>query len=213
MQNKETITTWKLAAEAGVLFVGLPLLFYWNLIPLPKILALILVAGYCAYRLWQDPSFTKGILTKTQSADITKVILLRTITVILVIVGLIWIVQPEYFFAFPRQRPFMWIAVMVLYPFLSALPQEFIYRTYFFHKYDNLMALNHSTIIASAAAFSFLHIIYDNWWAVGLSFIAGLLFGITYDRTKSLFWVTVEHAIYGCIVFTLGFGNYFYEPF
>lgn len=213
METEETTTTWKLATEAIVLFVGLPLLFYWDIIPLPKILVLVVVAGYCGYRLWQDPTFTKGILIKTQRSDITKVILLRTIVVILTIVGLIWLVQPESFFAFPKESPFLWMVVMVLYPFLSVLPQEFIYRTYFFHLYDELMPMKHFTVIASAAAFSFLHIIYDNWWAVGLSFIAGLFFAITYDRTKSLFWVTVEHAIYGCIVFTLGFGNYFYEPF
>ncbi len=213
MEEKEAVTIWKLATEAVGLFVGLPLLFYWDLIPLPKILVLVIVSGYCGYRLWEDPSFGRGFLSKTQRTDIGRVILLRTIVVILAIVGLIWIVQPDSFFAFPTQRPFMWMVVMVLYPFLSVLPQEFIYRTYFFHKYDDLMSLKYSTVIASAAAFSFLHIIYDNWWAVGLSFVAGLFFGITYDRTKSLFWVTIEHAIYGSIVFTLGFGNYFYEPF
>jgi membrane protease YdiL (CAAX protease family) len=73
--------------------------------------------------------------------------------------------------------------------------------------------LKYSTVLLSATAFAFVHIIYDNWWAVGLSFIAGLLFGTTYERTQSLFWVTVEHTIYGSLVFTLGMGNYFYEAF
>jgi membrane protease YdiL (CAAX protease family) len=102
---------------------------------------------------------------------------------------------------------------MILYPILSALPQEFIYRTYFFHRFGDVMTLKYSTIIASAVAFAFVHIVYDNWWAVGLSFIAGLLLGTTYARTKSLFWVTVEHAIYGGLIFTIGMGSYFYEPF
>ncbi|NIR70804.1 MAG: hypothetical protein GWN62_33160 [Aliifodinibius sp.] len=65
----------------------------------------------------------------------------------------------------------------------------------------------------SALVFSFLHMVYGNWIAIGLSFGGGILFGLTYKRTQSLFWVTAEHVLYGWLVFTLGLGNYFYEGF
>ena len=204
---------WLLVAEALGLFVVLPLLFYWELVPLPKIVGLLLVTGYCGYRLWRDPSFGKGLLRRESPSDASKFILFRVIAAVIGIAGLVWVLQPEAFFSFPRERPVIWVLVVFLYPLLSALPQEVIYRTYFFHRFDEYIPLKNGTVILSALAFSFLHIVYDNWWALALSFVAGLLLGITYERTKSLFWVTIEHSIYGLIVFTLGLGNFFYEPF
>lgn len=204
---------WLLALEAVTLFVGIPILFYWDLVPLPKILALVLAACYCGWQLWRDPDFGLGMLVKRQPKNISKDLLIRFSLVVIALVAIISVVQPDQFFAFPTERPFLWMVVMLLYPLLSALPQEFIFRSFFFHRYGHLLTVRYGTVIASAAAFSFLHIVYDNWWAVALSFIGGLLFGITYKRTKSLYWVTIEHALYGCLVFTLGMGNYFYEAF
>lgn len=213
MSQEKQDKTWKLVLEALTLFVGLPLLMYWELIPIPKIILLVLVAGYCAYRLWRDPSFGRGLLTRETGRDVSKSILIRTPIVIVALVALVWILHPDRLFAFPAERPMVWAIVMILYPILSALPQEFVYRTYFFHRYEDVMSLKYAPVISSAVAFSFMHIIYDNLWAIAISFIGGLLFGVTYARTKSLFWVAVEHAIYGCLVFTLGLGHYFYEPF
>lgn len=202
-----------LVTEGMLLFLGIPLLYHWELIPLPKIGALLGVAGYCGYQLWRDAEFGKSLLVGSKNSDISKRMLIRFSLVCGSLVALGLIFQPEQFFAFPAERPFLWLAVMIFYPLLSALPQEFIYRTYFFHRYESLTSLKYSTLMLSALAFSFLHIVYDNWWAVGLSFVAGLLFGSTYARTESLFWVTVEHTLYGWLIFTLGFGTYFYEPF
>lgn len=204
---------WSLLLEAFILFGGIPLLFYWDLIPLPKIVALLLVAAYCGYQLWQDTSFGLGLLAGDQASEVSKNLLVRISLVSSALITLIWMVQPDQFFAFPSEQPIVWMVVMVLYPVLSALPQEFIYRTYFFHRYDSIIPFRNGSIIFSALAFAFLHIVYDNWWAVGLSLIAGLLFGLTYRRTRSLYWVTVEHVLYGWMVFTLGLGNFFYEPF
>lgn len=178
---------------------------------LPKILALLLVAVYCGFQLWRDSDFGVSLFGDASSREVSKSILFRLPVVCASLVGLIWVFYPDQFFEFPAERPFFWMLVMILYPVFSALPQEFIYRTFFFHRYDSLTSLKYSSTILSALAFAFLHIVYDNWWAVGLSFIAGLLFGITYSRTKSLFWVTVEHTLYGWLVFTLGLGTFFYE--
>ena len=36
------------------------------------------------------------------------------------------------------------------------------------------------------------------------------MFATTYQRYRSLALVCLEHAIYGCLIFTLGLGWYFY---
>ncbi|WP_138431170.1 CPBP family intramembrane glutamic endopeptidase [Fodinibius saliphilus] len=204
---------WQAIIEGVLLYIALPLLFFGELVPLPKIVVLIAVAGYCSFRLWRDPSFRLGLFSRDVEYAISKNIVIRTVLIAFMLGGLVWIMHPEQLFAFPIECPLLWVVIMVLYPLLSVLPQEIIFRSYFFHRFEHYLPLKNATVILSALAFAFLHIIYDNWWAIGLSFAGGLLFGFTYKKTKSLYWVTIEHAIYGGLLFTLGMGNYFYEAF
>jgi len=66
-------------------------------------------------------------------------------------------------------------------------------------------------IIANAVAFSVGHVVFHNWPAVALTLLGGWLFANTYERTSSLRLVAVEHALYGCAVFTIGYGAFFFE--
>ena len=202
-----------LILEGITLFIGLPLVDYLGINPLPKLVLLVLVAVYCGYMLWNDPTFGRGLFRRSDDDQISKTIILRLLIIAPGLLGLTWLLHPEDLFAFPIERPWMWMLVMVLYPIVSALPQEFIYRTFFFHRYKDFFYFKNSDILLSALAFSFLHIVYGNWVAIGLSLGGGILFGMTYKRTKSLFWVAVEHIIYGWLIFTLGLGRYFFEGF
>lgn len=200
--------------ETFLLYITLPLLFYWELVPVPKLLALVLVASYCLVRLWYDGTVNFVVLNfDFKEEQRWQRMAVRTLLVgVFILLLVVWI-QPEQLFSMPAERTMVWVNVLFFYPIVSVLPQEIIYRTYFFNLVEDLIPTNKLLVFASAFAFAFLHIIYDNWWAVGLSFLAGMLFSITYLRTNSLFWVTVEHTLFGWLVFTLGFGNYFYEGF
>ncbi|MEV4205872.1 hypothetical protein [Nocardia salmonicida] len=44
-----------------------------------------------------------------------------------------------------------------------------------------------------------------------LSAAAGVLFAIRYQRTRSLLTTSVEHALYGILVFTVSLGDFFYH--
>jgi uncharacterized protein len=100
---------------------------------------------------------------------------------------------------------------MVAYPVLSVYPQGILYRAFFFQRYAALFPGKWAMIVASAAAFAFLHIIFRNWLAVALTFAGGLLFAARYAETDSLFTSSFEHALYGCWLFTIGLGQYFYH--
>jgi membrane protease YdiL (CAAX protease family) len=65
-------------------------------------------------------------------------------------------------------------------------------------------------VLGSALAFSFAHVVFRNWIALGLSFGGGLLFAWTYERTGSSLVATAQHALFGCYLFTIGLGWYFY---
>lgn len=122
----------------------------------------------------------------------------------------LWL-APEWWLAFPRERPLIWGIVMALYPFLSAWPQEFLYRRFFFWRYGPLFGKAALMIAANALLFAWLHVMYENWPAFVLSAIAGVFFALTYSRSRNLTLVWIEHALYGQIAFTMGLGRFFYE--
>jgi membrane protease YdiL (CAAX protease family) len=63
----------------------------------------------------------------------------------------------------------------------------------------------------SISAFAFLHIIYSNWTAVLLSLAGGFFFTKTCTKTGSLLTTTVEHTLYGWLIFTIGQGVCFHN--
>ena len=110
----------------------------------------------------------------------------------------------------PRQRPELWAMIMVLYPVFSVWPQEVVYRAFFHHRYRPILSNTLARILVSAFVFGFMHVVFQNWLAPLMTLVGGLLFAWTYERSRSLLAVTIEHALWGCLVFTIGIGWYFY---
>jgi uncharacterized protein len=128
---------------------------------------------------------------------------------------LLWLavhrLAPHIEWSLVRQHPGLWALVMVAYPILSVYPQGLLYRAFFFERYAPLFPGRWTMIVASAAAFGFLHLIFGNPLAPALGFLGGLLFAARYAATGSLATSCFEHALYGCWLFTLGLGRYFYH--
>lgn len=128
-----------------------------------------------------------------------------------IITAAVLVITPEEAFALPRARPRLWAAIMVFYPLLSVYPQEVIFRAYFFHRYAPLFRGHWPMIVASAIAFGFVHIVFRNGISVPMTLLGGIMFGFTYARSRSTFAASIEHALYGCLIFTVGLGHYFYS--
>jgi hypothetical protein len=58
-----------------------------------------------------------------------------------------------------------------------------------------------------------MHVIFENWIAPVLTLLGGLLFPWTYARTRSALVASVQHALFGCYLFTIGLGWFFYYAF
>ena len=132
--------------------------------------------------------------------------------VVLAPVLLLWLMayDPGRLFGFVRQRPLLWGAVMLLYPVLSVYPQGIVYRIFIFHRYRRLFPKPWMRVLASAVAFSLAHVVFENWIAPVATAFGGLLFAWTYDRTQSALVTGLQHAVFGCYIFTIGLGWYFY---
>ena len=119
------------------------------------------------------------------------------------------VLLPHLFLSLPREHPILWLAIMVLYPVLSVWPQEVIFRRFLFHRYARVFGET-GVVLASALAFGFAHVIFLNPIAVTLTTAGGAMFAWNYARERSLYLACMEHALYGCLIFTIGLGQFFY---
>jgi uncharacterized protein len=203
---------WTLITELILLFVILPLAFRFKPFPFPPIPALWLLAGYCLYRLSRDAAFNRQMLWNEHAlwGAAPQIVLVFGIAAALVGAA-VYFLAPQLLFNFVKRAPAFWVLVMVLYPILSVYPQGIIYRAFFFERYRGLVPNPVLLIVMSAVAFSFAHIIFRNPVALTFTLVGGLLFAWRYSETGSLFTSSFEHALYGCWMFTIGLGQYFYK--
>jgi membrane protease YdiL (CAAX protease family) len=197
--------------ELVFVFVLLPLLYYFHMLPGPKFVPLLAVFLCALVYLLRSPEFNrkellfngfpgwKGMMTRIVVGSAT--ILLLTVLIL-----------PHQLFRLPRENPGLWGAIMVVYPIVSAFTQELIYRTFFFFRYRSLFPRERAVVFVNAGLFGFLHIIFHNWVAVICTTIMGLVWALQYKKNRSLLAVSIEHAILGNMVFTIGLGYYFYIP-
>ena len=200
--------------ELVIIFFMVPILFLVIPTRIPKLPCLILISAVCCVLLLKDNTFLRSQFYDLKPiSTFFKAILLRTLLIGLSLAGIALIMKPEALFYFPKTKTTFWMLMVLLYPILSAYPQELIYRGYFFHRYKGIFRNRDSMIWASTFAFAFMHIIFENPVAPLLTLPGGYLFAKTYERTRSLAVVGIEHAIYGDLIFTIGLGMYFYKGF
>lgn len=137
--------------------------------------------------------------------------LVRFLVAAAVMTAITVVYEPARLLAFPRERPGIYVLVMLLYPLLSVYPQGLIYRAFIIHRYRGLFGTGALAIIGSALAFGLAHVVLLNWIAPLFTLIGGLMFAHTYRKSGSLTVAAIEHAAYGNFLFTIGLGWYFYS--
>jgi membrane protease YdiL (CAAX protease family) len=225
----------RLWAEFLLLFVAGPLIILT--LRRPGILFLTLwIGGFICYRLSRPPPgplpdlqgiarrialiapFLIGLLlmffTRPSAEELehrrqTRAVLLRFLILGALLTLFVRTEMPGQYLDLPRHHPTLWLAIMLLYPLLSVWPQEVIFRRFFFARYQPIFG-NTGLVAASALAFGFAHIIFLNWVAVVMTVVGGAIFAADYARYRRLGLACLEHSLYGCLIFTIGLGRYFY---
>ena len=201
-----------LLIEFVFLFVALPCLFYGLRYQVAPYLMFILITLFvwCLLLLLADSRFKRFRLWNLQQfrpflPKVLKHFLAAAVSINLAT----WYLAPDWLFALPLEQTIMWLGLLLLYPVLSAWPQEVIFRTYLFHRYKRLFKSKQLRAWLSAGCFALAHLMFANWIAVVGAFIAGLVFAFTYMHSRSTVLVAVEHSLWGCWLFTAGLGVHF----
>jgi membrane protease YdiL (CAAX protease family) len=205
-----------LAVEFTLLFLLGPVGMYFFAETRAIIYAMLLITTlYALVQSWRTPGFSWSELWHGEGWEPTerKRAFLLFLLCAAVLTALTVLTVPDRLFALPRQRPVVWVLVMLLYPILSVLPQELIFRSFFMTRYQSLFPSRSLLVIMSGLCFGLSHLILNNWIAPAFTTLGGLIFAYGFSRHRSLKWASIEHALYGCFVFTIGLGVFFFTGY
>ena len=206
-----TILLW---VECLGLFFAAPLGLYFlrhqlahRVIPL-----VIVIAVGCGWYLLKNRGFDRCCIWRVQGLRThMKEMLLALAVPALPLALVTYLFMQDKFLAMPSAKPEAWLLLLVLYPLLSAYPQEVVFRGFFFQRYRPLFPDPRVMVLASGVSFGLAHVFYGNWVAPVVAGLGGVLFGYRYLRSKSLVAVGVEHGLWGNLLYTIGLGWFFYS--
>jgi uncharacterized protein len=202
-----------LLLEFLLLYIGLPTFFIITK-SAPFLFALLWggsLYGFLVMRLYYKIDMPQMWNWDAVTWKRLRPILIRWVIASFAMLGFLYLYDPDRMFTIIRDRPQLMLMLFFLYPVLSALPQEFIFCTFFFKRYERYFGKGKFMILASAVLFGYAHMLYINPVAPPISFIGGLIFAWDYAKNKSLALVTIEHGLYGNALFFVGLGHYFYS--
>jgi membrane protease YdiL (CAAX protease family) len=199
----------RLATEFVLLYLGLPLVMALALPPDWMWPVLFGVTAVALALLARTPGFRSGELLRGRIAW-GQVALVALATAV-ACTALVWWLAPGRFLSLPRRSTELWLMIMALYPFLSALPQELIFRALYFRRYGALFPSRTAAVAVNAVVFALAHLMFWNWVALALCLAGGLIFALAYLGRGGFPQAVVLHAVCGAIMFTAGLGTFFYH--
>jgi uncharacterized protein len=195
-------------AELIILFVILPLVYLIEAFPIHKLIPLIFLFAYCFIVLYRNGEIK---VKQFRGSVDWKIIFIRFILFVLILFTAVVFFSNNLWADFSGNKKL--IIMLAVYPLLSALPQELIFRKFFFHRYADLFSNRDFLLVINILLFSFAHIYFGNWIVIVFTLVGGLIFTLTFLKYKSLWVVTVEHSLYGLLILSSGLSPYFYKPF
>ena len=199
-------TVFKLS-ELFLLFILFPVIMVINFPFWIKLIIGLLGFKYVIYVLMKVEKVKFKISSQLKWKVFWKSTLLKLLVIISLTTLYVWLTDKEQLFVVLKTKPLFWFIILMVYSFLSVYPQELLYRTFYFKRYGSLIKNQNLFIFINAVIFSLGHLFFRNYLVIILTFLGGLLFAFTYSKTKSTLLVSIEHALYGCWLFTVGMGT------
>lgn len=197
-------------AEFAAFYLALPVAVA-VLLPADAMFSVLLAATLAgAVLLHLTPGFRWGELARGWGRIDWRIVAGFSALTAAVAVAIVLLVQPGALFFLPRRMPELALAIVLLYPLLSALPQEVVFRPLLFRRYGALFPDPRAALVLNAAVFALAHLMFWSWIVAAMTFAGGLVFAWAYERRGSFALAVVLHAVAGNILFLVGLGMFFY---
>lgn len=196
-----------LIGELIILFVGIPIVLALDFQPIFKVIIGLIGIVYCIWVAFKTKLISKKSLFEINFKENWTRLLLSFIIVASSSTFFLYVVQPENLFIVVKNNPSLWIFILCFYSIFSVYPQELLYRSFFFERYQHLFRKSYYLIWTNILIFPLAHLFFNNGFVLIVTFVGGMLFTSTYFRTKSVLFTSIEHAIYGGWLFTVGMGE------
>ncbi|WP_010179365.1 CPBP family intramembrane glutamic endopeptidase [Aquimarina agarilytica] len=192
--------------ELLLLFFILPILLALPMVKWIKLSAVGIALLYVGFLVFSTYKFRFKKPNQPSKNFKLRVLL---VSLLLFVSGIILIklYDKSLLFQVVKQKPDLWIVILFVYTFLSVFPQEVIYRKFFYERYHHLIANKKLFFLLNVSCFALCHLFLKSIPVLIITFIGGCFFAYTYEREQSITWVSLEHALYGNLVFTLGLGE------
>ena len=184
------------------LYIGIPILILF----VPKlydlkfyILTIVGILIYGSFRICKISNKELGI-TKFNLFMSIK----RNLPLIILFIGIIIIFK---IFGIAKYNTTETILFYLFYVFISCPIQEFLYRGVFGYFENNLIKNRYITVVISSLCYSFVHIIYKDFFTCLLTFIIGVIWYFLYKKDNNLTGVCLSHIVLGITTIALGIIN------
>jgi membrane protease YdiL (CAAX protease family) len=194
-------------AELLLLFFSLPIILTFDFNPIIKVAIVLIALGYCVWVTVKLKLITLKSLHQIQLAKHWKTIAISFIAIIILSTSYLYVLHPDNLFVVVKQRPLLWLFILFFYAVFSVYPQEILYRSFFFKRYDGIFKNFNSLLLINIVAFPLAHLFFKNEMVLFVTLIGGILFTLTYRRSKSVLLTSIEHSLYGNWLFTVGMGE------
>ena len=129
-------------------------------------------------------------------------------TAILILTSVItWIYYNESIFNAFKNNPLQYFIILVVYICFSVIPQEFVYRKFYFLRYNIIFQNKRKLIVVNTLVFSLGHLFFNNFLVVIITLIGGFIFSLSYYKFRSFKYICIEHSLYGLWLYTIGLGG------
>ncbi|MFT5673824.1 MAG: membrane protease YdiL (CAAX protease family) [Polaribacter sp.] len=193
--------------ELLLIFILIPISFTFSYTPILKLIIGVLGLTYIMFVLFKIEKTKIRIEKNTDWSAFWKSTIIKFLIIAFITSLFVWFTAPKSLLIVMLNKPKLWLLILIFYSVFSVYPQELLYRTFFFKRYSALFKNKNLFIFINALLFSLAHLFFKNTLVLLLTFIGGILFAITFKKTKSTLLVSIEHSIYGCWLFTVGMGN------
>ena len=192
--------------ELLLLFFVLPASLALTIPPVLKVIFVLTGVIYCILVTVKLKLITKKEFYELHLSNHWKSIALSFLVIIVASSVFMYIRDRGNLFIVVRENPLLWLFILFFYTVFSAYPQELLYRSYFFKRYGQIFNNPVYLLALNILAFPVAHLMFRNLLVLLVTFIGGILFTLTYYRSRSVMLTSIEHAIYGNWLFTVGMG-------